>query len=83
MAAVTVVRRRSNVAGARKEKTFTITGTDTNTLDTRMRTVEHVSIGPGTNAPTVAAQSAVGGYITLTFTAGGAFTAIQIKVTGN
>lgn len=81
-AAVTVVRRRTSYFTDKKDRTFTITGDNTNTLDTRMRKIEQVSIGPGTNAPTVAAESVVGGYITLTFTSAGAFTAIKIRVVG-
>ena len=83
MAAVTIVSRKTNVAGARKHKEFSITGNSGDTLDTRLRTVRACLIEPGTNSPTAAAQSTVNGKITLTFTSAGAFTAIRIFVDGN
>lgn len=82
-AAVTIVSRVTNVAGARKFREISMTGGNGDTLDTRMRRVRWVAFTPGTNTPTAAAQSTVGGFITLTFTTGGAFTAMLVVVCGN
>ena len=83
MAAVTVVKRRTAISGNRKHKTFTITGGSGDTLDTRLKTIEAAAVMGGTNSPTILAESTVNGYQTLTFTSGGAFTAIKIIVIGN
>lgn len=80
--AVTVVRRKTDIGSNTKYRNFTITGDNAQTLDTRLRRVEGVYIQPQTNAPTAVAQSTVAGRITLTFTAGGAFTAVRIMVVG-
>lgn len=82
MAAVTVNRRRTVVAGNRKLKIFDITGNNTNTLDTRLKRVETAAFTPTTNTPTAAAESTVNGYITLTFTSGGAYTNQKLVVIG-
>lgn len=66
---VTINRRRTNVAGAKKHKTFNVTGDNAYTLHTRLRHIDFV--GYDTSVITAVATSA--GIIT--FTASGAFTA--------
>lgn len=83
MATVTVSKRRTSIAGDKKHKSFTISGASGDTLDTRMKSIDSVVVTPGTNSPTVVAESTVGGYKTLTFTSAGAFTDAKILVVGN
>jgi hypothetical protein len=82
MAAVTIVSRKTNVAGARKQKEFTISGNSGDTLDTRMKTIRAAT----TDQPaiiTALAYSTVGGYQTITFTASAPFVAVKLFVDGN
>jgi hypothetical protein len=80
MAAVTVVARsqRRNVAGARWFYEWSITGADTNTLDTGIPTGKKVKVFVEPSTITAIAQSAVNGKIRLTFSATGAFTAVGV-----
>lgn len=76
MAAVTVTARsyKANAAGALTHKMWNITGNDTNTFDTGIKSVRTVAffIEPN-NIVTAVAQSTVNGQIRLTFSATGAF----------
>lgn len=82
MPAVTVVKRKTNVAGGKKHKTYRVSGNSGDTLNTRMRSVDFVGFDDTTI--TLAAPSGSPGAITITFTTGGgAFTNVDILVVGN
>jgi hypothetical protein len=79
MAAVTIVgRTRRNVAGQRKTQEYSITGADTNTLDTPFKNVIATLVEPSTI--TAIARSVVNGKIRLTFSASAPFTAVELLV---
>lgn len=82
MAAVTTVRSKRNVAGARKYREFIITGADTNTLDTGCRNASATvpSVLMETCTITAVARSIVNGQLRLTFSASGPFTAVSVMV---
>lgn len=83
-AAVTVVRRKLGFTSNRKVRTFTITGGNGDTLDTRLKVIEAAHVDPNVaNAPTVLTESTVGGYKTITFTSGGPYTAAKLTVIGS
>ncbi len=79
-AAVTIVKRRRNVAGARKFREFIITGNNTNTLDTGARDTAGVQVLIEPCTVTAVTRSTVNGQLRLTFTAGGAFTGVTCLV---
>ncbi len=79
-AAVTIVKRRRNVAGARKFREFIMTGVSGNTLDTGARDTAGVQVLVEPCAITAVARSTVNGQLRLTFTSGGAFTAVTCLV---
>lgn len=82
MAAVTVSRRRTNAAGAKKQRTYRISGNSGDTLNTRLRAIDSASVNDATII--LAAPSGAPGALTLTFTtAGGAFTDVDVFVVGN
>jgi len=81
MAAVTVSRRRTNVAGGKKQRTYRISGNSGDTLNTRLRAIDSASVNDATI--TLAAPSGAPGALTLTFTASGAFTDVDVFVVGN
>lgn len=82
MAAVTVVARsyKPNAAGALTEKLWKVTGADTNTLDTGIKSVRSIEVFCEPSTITAIAQSTVNGQIRLTFSASAPFTSVGLLV---
>lgn len=77
MAEVTINSKKLTVQGNVRRQFYNVTGNNTNTLTTGLRTILQVNVEPvATNPPTV---SSSGG--TVTFASGGAFTA-GVEVVG-
>lgn len=81
MAAVTVSRRRTNVAGGKKHRTYRISGATGETLNTRLRAIDSISYNDATI--TLAAPSGTPGAMIITFTSSGAYTDVDVFVVGN
>lgn len=84
MAAVTqTISPRYNVSGSFREQFYSLSGADTNTLKVGLNTINQVVIEPSTITGYSVASNGPGSGSTITFSASGAFTAVQVTVIGH
>jgi hypothetical protein len=82
MPAVTITRRKFNVAGSMRDNFYSVTGASGDTLVVGMNTVRRVDLNAPLTGYTLAAGPIPASTL-ITFTASGAFTAADIEVIGN
>ena len=85
MAAVTIVSKRFNYAGALRHNVYEVTGGNGDTLDVgllKVRRVNSGADGSGITAVAIAADTPAKGQSRLTITSGGAYTSALLEVLG-